>query len=146
MPHCSRRSLLGILGTGLSVSLAGCSFGSGDESSPLRIGFKNFTDSEQEIDVEAVRSDGEDLGESRFLNTVYTIPVTSGGDGAPIIKEEIESRRYIIRADLFATAATDAHYHFIPDCIGDDVKDMILITIFRDDFNDLDVRFTQQRC
>lgn len=135
-----------MLGTGLTASLAGCSLGSEDEHSSVRIGFKNFTDEQQQIDVGVIRPDGDDLSKSQILNTVYDIPVTKGTDASPVVKEEIESRPYIIRADLFATEGMDGHYHFLPDCADNETKDMILLTISPHESNGPTVRFSQQRC
>ena len=148
MPHISRRFWLGLLGSGFTAPVAGCSRIQGDEPAPLRLGFKNFTNESQQIAVKLIKRNSEDMGNAQALITTYTVPVTKGGDANPVIKEELEANPYLVRTDLFAIEGMNGHYHFTPDCADSEKTDLLLITIAADDddSNDPYVRYSQQRC
>jgi hypothetical protein len=144
----SRRKALLLGGSLGTTALSGCA------SLPmvgpeLTLKLMNFTPERRFLELELFRADGSERSESVALHETFEIPSPSGGDGARVLEKPdvVESQRYLVRAELDGHWASD-HYHFYPDCAGDEnLADELYVEIHREsDDGDLFIEFQQTLC
>lgn len=150
----SRRTLLASTPAAALSLLSGCSSlpsTSPESTSPTVHVQLNNDDSERYVlEVAMVQSDGNDLSKSTEAVREFELEPANGREDpyqSPDVLS-VENRPYIVRAVVAEREATQAHYHYIPDCeFFEGHDDRIRISVRTPDGQSQpDIQFDQDRC
>ncbi|WP_332897116.1 hypothetical protein [Haladaptatus sp. CMSO5] len=142
-----RKALLsaGSLGVSLFAGCASLPF----TSQRLTLKLYNFDSEQHELDVEMLRAEGREHSESVVLRESYEMQPPNGQGRFEIVKSDVlESRKYVVRAELNDNRSVRARYLFYPDCTESDrVDEELYVEIHRDNATEEPyIRFQQSAC
>lgn len=150
----SRRTLLASAPAAALPLLSGCSgppFSSSQSSSPtVKVQLANYDSERYMLEVAMVRTDGNDLSNATEAAGEFGLEPAGGREEPYQLPEalSVENRPYIVRAVVAEREATQAHYHYIPDCeLSEGQDDRIRIIVRSPDGQSLPaIKFGQDRC
>jgi hypothetical protein len=118
MPPVSRRTALSLGASGVVASTAGCITRLSGRPK-LSLTLLNRDDAFHRLYLQLHRTDRTEASEASVFDAEYELPARSE-DGVAVAHDSnvVTTRQYLVRAGVDGEVGT--HYHFYPDCTGND--------------------------
>lgn len=112
----TRREMVLLSGSAVTVGLAGCQTPLGSETSRIDLELRNYTDEAQSVRIRVLRTDREEHNDAEVFAREFEVPAPEAGESAGTLVERdiIERRPYILRVQPKFGNGQWYHHHYYP--------------------------------
>lgn len=144
----NRRRFLRGIGSASVLLFSGCS-ALPTLSKRFNLSVVNFHEKSREVYVTLIRRDAPDIDQGTVYDKRIEVPGSKNGEGEIESRNGIvESRPYLVRITVLGgSESLNDHYHFYPDCAGEEgPEERLYIEIRPSEDGTTTIEFSQNGC